>query len=59
MAELFWPLGLAPFEDEAGTIVLGKPGSGGVPADAPLLDDMMPETDRGGAPESDPCAEEE
>lgn len=56
---LCWPLALDPLDDEVVTVTLDTPGSGGVPAEPPLVDDMRPDTERGGAPESEPCAEDE
>ena len=59
VARLCWPLGLDPFGDDVAAAAVDRLGSGGVPADAPLLDDMRPETDRDSVPESEPWAEEE
>lgn len=55
------PLLVEPLEDEVVTVTLERPGSGGVPALLPLLDDINPVTERDGAPgpKSEPYAEDD
>lgn len=50
---------VGPLGEEVVTVTLDRPGSDSVPAFPSLFDDMRPDTERGGAPESDPWAEDE